>query len=116
MKRLLLLLSLSASTLAPAAPRWGLSWRAPGACIGPAELSQAVEDRLGHSVFGSNPDFRIDGVAKEYDSPPRWRAKVTVVDSSGSISGSRDVTSDDANCRSLDARLALVVSLMVDPN
>ncbi len=102
-------------TLLTQAAPWGLSWRAPDACIQPAELVQRVEERLGREVFGPDPDLRIDGVMRELDSEPRWRATLTLVDRKGAVKGSRGVTSSDASCRAMDASLALVIAVMIDP-
>jgi hypothetical protein len=94
---------------------WGLRWRAPEECISASELSQAVEERLGHAVFRPDPKMRIDGNVKRADAAPRWRAHLTIVDAGGNVSGSREIDADDASCRALDAKLALAITLMIQP-
>lgn len=98
------------------APVWGLSWKAPGECIQPSELVQAVEEKLGRPVFGANPEFRIDGFVKATSNPQRWKAKLTLLDVQGAVLGSRDVASAEKNCRALDDSLVLVMALMIDPS
>lgn len=113
--RLLTLVTLlfSSSTLAADA-RWGLRWRAPEACISAADLSALVQERLGRPVFALNPDFRVDGVM-ETGTTPRWKARLTVVSAAGEVMGTREVTGDEPDCRALDARLAFVVAVSIDP-
>jgi len=94
--------------------RWGLKWRAPDACISPADLAQLAEQELGRQVFGPSPDFKIDGTMQEGTSP-RWKARLTVVSADGEVMGSRELTSDDADCRSLDKMLALTIAISIEP-
>ncbi len=94
---------------------WGLSWRAPPECIGPAELVLEVENRLGRPVFGADPELRIDGILKRPEAEPTWRAKLILLDKTGAVLGSRDVFSSEKDCRSLDASLTLVIAVMIDP-
>jgi hypothetical protein len=100
--------------LAAQAP-WGLGWRAPAECIQPAELAQRVEERLGQPVFGADPSLRINGVLRRSDDAPTWRAKLTLIDEQGTVLGSREVSSDEQDCRALEASLVLVVAVMIDP-
>lgn len=93
---------------------WGLKWKAPDACIDAASLARAVEGRLGRHVFGITPQYRIDGVL-EAGASPKWKAVLTVIDSGGGIAGSRDVTSNAADCHDLDQNLAFVIAVMIDP-
>jgi len=120
----LLVAVLLTSTAASAqTTRWGLTWRAPDGCIQAADLARGVEDRLGHAVFGPDPQVRIDGeVTAEPGSgrrpgepAPRWRARLTLVDYRGSVLGSREVTGTEESCRSIDQPLTLVVAVMIDP-
>ena len=95
--------------------RWGLRWVAPAECIQPGALSRAVEVRLGRAVFGPQPDFLLDGDLIASDTSPRWRARVALVDARGTVLGTRDVTTDDPLCGSIDASLALMMAVMIDP-
>ena len=103
------------SMLASAETRWGLTWRAPDACIQAAQLARAVEDRLGRSVFGPSPEVRIDGTLERAADGQSHTARLTLVDEQGSVLGSRDVDSKSADCRDIDASLILVVAVMIDP-
>lgn len=119
--------ALAAALLLPAAAsaqtRWGLTWRAPDGCLQAAELARGVEDRLGHAVFGPDPQLRIDGEVtaepagsrRPGEAAPRWRARLTLVDDRGSVLGSREVTGTEESCRSIDQPLTLVVAVMIDP-
>ncbi len=103
---------------ASADPRWGLTWKAADGCIQAAELAERVERKLGHPVFGAEPDLRIDGYLTAADGSPkgaRWRSRLTLVDASGTVQGSREVTSADASCRAIDDSLVLVMAVMIDP-
>jgi hypothetical protein len=108
----LVLLALAAAPSADA--RWTLRWVAPNECVSPADLARAVEDKLGRAVFGTAPEFTVDGVMRGGTSP-RWRAQFTLVDATGAVQGTREVSSDEASCRKLDASLALIVAVMIDP-
>lgn len=114
MRRALLLLLVSLPSLA-AESRWGLRWRAPDDCISAAELASRVETKLGRSVFGINPDYRVDGLLEAQAGTPKWKARITVVGANGDVLGSREVTGNDA-CRALDEKLAFVVAVSIDPN
>ncbi len=105
---------LFAAAPAPGA-RWGLRWVAPAECIQPGAMSRAVESRLGRPVFGPEPDFMLDGELFASTEPPRWRARIALVDARGTLLGTRDVSSDDEACASIDASLALVMAVMIDP-
>jgi len=100
---------------APAEPaRWGLRWSAPAECRQAADVARAVEDRLKHPSFGPQPRFLIDGVVERAGG--QWRARLTLVDQTGSVLGDREVTSAEEACGSIDARVTLVVALLIDPS
>jgi hypothetical protein len=98
-----------------AEPRWGLTFKAPDGCIQAPELAELIEARLGRALFGANPDVRIDAWLKASEPPARWRARLTLVDADGTVKGTREVTSNEVGCRSIDASLALVAAVMIDP-
>lgn len=116
MFRLITVLSLLITTTAAAATeaRWGLTWKAPEACIGAGDLAQAVEEKLGRSIFGKDPEYRVEGRLQE-GTAPRWKARLTLVSAAGEVLGTRELTADDADCRALDKKLALVMALTIEP-
>ncbi len=96
-----------------------LSWvRLDGGegCIAASALAAAVEERLGRKVFVStaDADLNIEGSVG-----PRaeggFSATLRVTDREGAVLGRRDV-SVDGPCSDLDAKLGLVISVMIDPN
>lgn len=114
MRRLALPILLVATSSLAADARWGLKWKAPDACIGAADLAQVVERRLGQAIFGADPQYRVEGTMVEGTSP-RWKARITLVSSAGEVLGTRELTGDDADCRALDGRIALAMSLTIEP-
>lgn len=116
MARFVLILSLTFVSSAAAATdaRWGLTWRAPEGCIGPGDLAQAVEERLGRSIFARDPQFRVEGNLQQGTSP-RWKARLTLVSAAGEVLGTRELTADDPDCRALDKKLTLVMALTIEP-
>ena len=99
--------------------KFALSWtRLPGAaaCIPTKLLAARVESRLRRSVFGSpsQADVAVEG----YVAPTNggWRAVVSIVDASGTVIGTRELESQDATCRDLDAPIALTIALFIDPS
>lgn len=104
---------LLACTASAADTRWGLRWKAPDECISPSELSELVEKKLGRSVFGANPDYRVEGTMTGQAAEPKWRARVTVVSAQGDVLGSREVVGS-GDCRSLDERVAFIVTVSID--
>ena len=104
-----------------------LSWvRMPGAesCISGRDLARAVEARLGRGVFVSAAqaevavEGRIEQASEGARASPssRWRASVTMSDASGAVLGRREIASAEASCHALDAPLALVLAVMIDPD
>ena len=96
-----------------------LNWvRVPGAgsCICPGELARRVEARLGREVFFSSA---VADVAVEGHIGPRrkkgWIAILVISDSDGKILGSRTLETEEADCRSLDEALALVIAVSIYP-
>ncbi|WP_224247870.1 hypothetical protein [Hyalangium gracile] len=113
---LVLLLAGSAAAAEPRAEaRWGLRWSAPDpGCIQAAPLARAVEARLGRTVFGPEPEFLIDGVLRR-GQPSGWMAALTLVDGTGRVLGSREVSTPEDACAAIEPRVVLVLSLMIDP-
>jgi hypothetical protein len=90
----------------------------PGAeeCICPGELAKKVEIRLGRSIFFSSA---VADVAVEGYIGPRakkgWVAELVISDSEGKILGSRTLESTEADCRTMDDALALVIAVSIYP-
>lgn len=112
MHRLVLLALVAFPALAQS--RWGLTWRAPDGCIGAADLAQAVEEKLGKSLFAKDPQYRVEGNLQP-GSTTKWKARFTLVSAAGEVLGTRELTADDADCRALDKRIALAVALTIEP-
>src|SRR5690606_39206062 len=98
--------------------RSSLHWvRLPGAeaCMNSQELAQAVEARLGRSVFvsASQGELAVQGhVRKE---SPGFLVTLTVSRADGSITGKREL-GPSKDCRDLDEALVLVIALLLDPD
>lgn len=119
---------LASVVCAPPAARAGtatsaLSWvRLPGAetCIPTPELGTRIEKHLGRPVLVSPSvaDVSIEGRVEPVGAGAsrRFRAVVGGTRRTGETIGSREITSGDADCRSLDEGLVLVVALMIDPD
>ncbi|MCY1083480.1 hypothetical protein [Archangium lansingense] len=94
--------------------RWGLRWNAGPGCIQAAPLARAVEERLGRTVFGPEPEYLVDGVL-ERGGPSGWKARLSLVDVRGNVLGSREVSTREEACSAIEPRLLLVMALMIDP-
>lgn len=107
--------SLSLLLLLAAGPTtWGLRWAAPPECRQAADVSRAVEDKLHRPVFGAEPTVLVDGVVERFEE--QWRARLSLVDAQGTVLGTREVTSGESACASLDDKVTLVVALLIDPS
>jgi hypothetical protein len=97
-----------------------LAWvRLEGAegCIAGTALARAVEERLGRKVFVSAADADITLEGSIGPAPPSgFRAKLRVTGRDGSTLGTREVETRSARCDAIDAKLALVVSVLIDPD
>jgi hypothetical protein len=97
-----------------------LAWiRKPGAeqCIGPMALSEEVAKKLGREAITapSRASLAIEGHIERVDSDGGWRATLAVVSETGEVQGLRELHGTDADCRSLDESLALVIALLIEP-
>jgi hypothetical protein len=116
-----IVLGLAAPALAAAPPRTAsLGWtRLAGAetCAGTRALAEAVEARLGRPAFVSaaRADVAIEGHI-EPGPEGGWRAMIAVADDGERAPRTRELRSDAASCRAFDEELALVISLMIDPD
>jgi hypothetical protein len=115
----------SADEPAPAAPAKketsSLSWtrraEAGDACIGVHDLATKVEAILhrGAIVSAAEADLSIEGHV-EKKAPKGWRADIDVAKSSGEKIGTRELTTDEADCHALDDTVSLAIALMIDPD
>lgn len=109
--------SVEAQTRSTDAP--ALNWvRLKGAesCISPQELAVKVEQRLGRDVFVSSAaaEFALEGYIRPVKGKG-WAAQLLVTNREGEILGSRELTSDRAECSTLDDALALVIAVTLYP-
>lgn len=93
---------------------WRITWRTPEGCSAVEVHTRAVETRLGRPVFMEPASRFVEGVVSRAESG--WLVKLVVTDASASPLGQREVTSSDAACPSIDGRVALVLSLLIDPS
>ncbi len=95
-----------------------LNWvRLEGAedCVDGASLSRSIEERLGHTVFPepSRATLVVEGIADKSDAG--YRARLRIFDLEGMALGSREVSSQSTDCRELSETVAIVLSVMIDP-
>lgn len=111
---------------APRAPadskvtRATLSWvRLPGAesCIAAPALAEAVEERIGHPLFGpaSSANLSVEGWVEPAPRPMKLRAVVAIASAKGEVLGTREIVSGGETCDDVVPRLVLAIALMVDP-
>lgn len=97
-----------------------LSWlRMPGAdsCVATQSLARAVEERLGRPVFvsASAADVSVEGRIEKRPGGG-FRAVITIRDAKGALLGTRQLERRDGTCESMNAELALVIAVMIDPD
>jgi hypothetical protein len=97
-----------------------LAWvRLDGAegCVAAPSLAHAVETRLGRKVFVSpaDADITVEGSIGRAQ-PVGFRAVLKVSARDGTILGTREVETRAAKCDAIDEKLALVVSVLIDPD
>jgi len=103
----------------PAPRTSSLSWiRLPSAdaCVSTQDLARDVEARLGRAVFvsPSRADVSVEGRIER--SATGFVATITLRDASGALKGTRELRRDGASCDGMREPLALVVSVMIDPD
>lgn len=96
-----------------------LSWsRVNGseACVGASELSVLVEQVLGRTVFvsPSSADLSVEGHIEPHRGG--FRAVIAMADRTGEILGTRELSTEKTDCRSIDESVTLALALMIDPN
>jgi hypothetical protein len=110
----------SASSAAARDPERGaaLNWvRLPGAetCIAAGELAERVERRLERSLFvvDSLAVLSVDGAVQP--AGPGFAARLALSDRAGHVLGERVIQSPQADCRTLDEAVVLVIALTLSP-
>jgi len=96
-----------------------LHWtRAPGAegCIGPTELAQRVEARLGRAVFepAGTAEFALEGHIQPL-ADGGFTVLLALNDAAGQQLGVRELSSLTRECRSLDDAITLVIAVTLYP-
>lgn len=96
-----------------------LAWvRSGGAegCIGGKELAEAVEKILGRRVFvsASAADVAVEGHVDW--AADGWKATLRISGERGAVLGDRELASQAPDCRAMDASLAFVIAVMIDPD
>jgi hypothetical protein len=104
------------STAAHAEPKAQLTYvREAGAeaCPDEPEVQKAVVARLGYDPFGERP---LSTIAVTVGRSQRGlRARIELTDAAGEVTGSRELTSRQADCLELSWAVELAVSLAIDP-
>lgn len=104
---------LTVSLLSQSPEAWRLTWRAPETCTSVDQLVRSVEARVGQPVFREPADHFIEGDVTAQNGG--WLARLVVTDAKGTPLGQREVVTTEPGCPTLDARLTLVLSLLIDP-
>ncbi|HMI91522.1 MAG TPA: hypothetical protein VK509_09180 [Polyangiales bacterium] len=96
-----------------------LHWtRAPGAeqCIGPTELAQRIEARLGRAVFepAGTAEFALEGHIQPL-ADGGFTVLLALNDAAGQQLGVRELSSLTRECRSLDDAITLVIAVTLYP-
>jgi hypothetical protein len=97
-----------------------LAWvRLDGAdgCIAAPTLARAVEERLRRKVFVSaaDADITVEGSIGRAQ-PSGYRASIKVTGRDGAVLGTREVETRSNKCDAIDEKLALIVSVLIDPD
>jgi hypothetical protein len=109
--------TLCVSTRGWASPTVRLDYqRAPGleACPDEPELRNAVRERLGYDPFVADAEQQV--VAKLTSAVGELRGEVRLLDASGQARGTRELRAPQHECAELVSRMALAISIAVDPS
>ena len=94
-----------------------LSWqRGTGAedCPNAAQLTSAVESRLGRTAFAEPALRHIDGSVERVASV--WRARLRVLGADNATLGSRELEAHGPDCSTIAEAVSLAIALTIDPN
>ncbi len=84
-------------------------------CVGKTGLEEDVKARLGYDPFALPSELAIEGTVVRA-SPTGFRAELVVRDASGKTLGSRQLSSREADCRSLGEAVAVAITVAIDPD
>jgi len=96
-----------------------LNWvRAKGAetCIDAPRLAQRVEERLARPVFPAPAQASLIVEGRAEKTATGFSATLQVFDPAGASLGSRELSSDRADCAELSETVVLVLAVMIDPD
>jgi hypothetical protein len=114
---LFLALALAAARVsAEPAERLRFAWvRGQGAdgCAAQGAIAERVGARLGRDPFAADAKRSIEAILTRAGGS--FRAEIYVRDAAGALVGQRALTSDAADCASLEAASVLAVALAIDP-
>lgn len=82
-------------------------------CVGQFALEEDVKARLGYDPFRDAPDLAISGAVLR--TPRGYRVELVVRDEAGAILGSRQLASNEPDCRSLGEATAVAITVAIDP-
>lgn len=103
---------------ASARAKTALHWvRGEGAesCIGPRALARAVEQHIGPVlVSATDGEVSVEGRIERADGG--FVVNIRVSDAEGQMLGRRHLTGASPDCRSLDAEIAFVIAVAIDPD
>lgn len=110
-------IALAPTSALAAEKKVALDWtRAPGAenCVDEAALGRSVDAVLGRVAFvpRAGADAVVHGRVERTEKG--WLARFVLSGADGAVLGTRDVDSDERDCRKFDEALALVLALAVD--
>jgi hypothetical protein len=89
--------------------------RGPGTdqCPDEEQLRDGVSGRLGYDPFDANAKSKVDArIAKDGKT---LRATISVIDETGAVTGSRELTSTKNDCTELASAMTLTISMVIDP-
>ena len=98
-----------------------VSWvRLPGAegCTSAGALARAIDARLGRPAIAlpTRAELFVEGRIEPGPEGSGFRVAFVMTDAAGALVGTREIESDEVDCRALDESIALVASLMIDPD
>lgn len=111
---LVLLLLVGGAAFAQPTNTWGLKWNAPEGCVQAAELAELVERHVGRPLFAAQAKRHIDGYIA-LEASGATRARLTLLDDANRVLGTREFSTTPSNCRDLDQRVVMVISLLIQP-
>jgi hypothetical protein len=84
------------------------------ACSDGPTMASAVSSRLGETVFSDAAKRSIEGFIERVAG--RWTARIYEHTASGQLVGSRELSSDAADCAPIESAVTLAIALAIDPD